>query len=128
MNVASITLYISQITFGLIFIFAFISFLIYKIKGRGYEKEFVKPDYRHYQQEIPIREHEIYDVNPNVLSYTVETVPNTQNVRIAESFSGMSLNDVRYRPVFNENRSRFTVMKSDMEGSINRSPVMNNWS
>ncbi|GAB1442636.1 hypothetical protein MASR2M39_14720 [Ignavibacteriales bacterium] len=128
MNITSITLYISQITFGIILLFALTSFIIYKLRGKNI-------DYEAFEQGIELKS----DVssgqqmnnrrtNLNVVSYSVEAPDEIERVVSSTSFSRDSFSVVKSKSQSMKDISRFTVVNSKTELTLEKPTVVNNWS
>lgn len=128
MNVASLTLYISQITFGMIFVFALTSFIIYKVKGKSSGNVSFEPEIRQNSQKEPVTQFDNYQNNSNVVSYSIETVPNTETVISTATISRGSFSEVKNTSRSTINRSRFTVMNNTFEQTVEKPRTLNNWS
>ena len=128
MNVASLTLYISQITFGMIFVFALTSFIIYKVKGKSSGNVSFEPEIRHNSQKEPVTQFDNYKSNANVVSYSIESVPKSETVISTASISRSSFSEVKTTPKAMNNRSRFTVMNNTFEQTLEKPRALNNWS
>lgn len=127
MNVASLTIYISQITFGLIFVFALTSFIIYKVKGKNRGNVLFQEDIELKKQINQAKHFERNTANSNVVSYSVETVPGTERVVSKGSISRSTFSSVTTTAKSMNNRSRFTVMNNTFEQAVEKSRAQNNW-
>lgn len=128
MNVTSLTLYISQITFGMIFVFALTSFIIYKVKGKNSGNLSFQEDIQPEKREIPVKHFERATTKSNVVSYSVETVPIKDTVISTGTISRNTFSSVKTTSKSMNNRSRFTVMNNTFEQTVEKPRTLNNWS
>lgn len=127
MNVTSLTLYISQITFGMIFVFALTSFIIYKVKGKNGGNVSFEPEIQPKGQKQPVAKFDNYKTSSNVVSYSVETMPGTETVISTASISRNSFSDVKNTSKSINKHSRFTVMNNTFEQTVEKPKALNNW-
>jgi hypothetical protein len=128
MNVTSLTLYISQITFGMIFVFALTSFIIYKVKGKNGGNVSFQPEIQHEASKHQTAKFDHHKLNSNVVSYSVESVPLVETVISTASISRNTFSDVKTTSKSINNRARFTVMNNTFEQTVEKPRALNNWS
>lgn len=128
MNVTSLTLYISQITFGIIFLFALTSFIIYKLRGKNGGNEAFQPDIQHKMHNHAVTHFDHQKTSANVVSYSVESVPASETIISTASISRNSFSEVKTTSKSTKNSSRFTVMNNTFERVEEKPRTLNNWS
>jgi len=127
MNVTSLTLYISQITFGIIFLFALTSFIIYKLRGKNVGNAAFQPEIQHEQHIYPVTHFDNQKTSANVVSYSVESMPLSETIISTASISRNSFAEVKTTSKTMKNRSRFTVMNNTFEPRVEKPRTENNW-
>lgn len=127
MNVTSLTLYISQITFGIIFLFALTSFIIYKLRGKNVGNAAFQPEIQHEQHNYPVTHFDNQKTSANVVSYSVESMPLSETIISTASISRNSFAEVKTTSKTMKNRSRFTVMNNTFEPRVEKPRTENNW-
>lgn len=127
MNVTSLTLYISQITFGIIFLFALTSFIIYKLRGKNGGNAVFQPEIQHEQHNYPVTHFDNQKTSANVVSYSVESMPLSETIISTASISRNSFAEVKTISKTMKNRSRFTVMNNTFEPRVEKPRTENNW-
>lgn len=127
MNVTSLTLYISQITFGIIFLFALTSFIIYKLRGKNGGNAVFQPEIQQQRHNHPATHADHHKSSTNVVSYSVESMPAPETIISTASISRNSFSEVKTTTKSIKNSSRFTVMNNTFERTIEKPPTLNNW-
>ncbi len=128
MSIASIVLDISQITFGMIVIFALTSFIIYKVRGRNGENTSFQPEIKYERHRQAVSHYDHQRRSANVVSYTVATLPGKVTVSSTPAKSRDSFSEVEAPSKSMKNNSRFTIMNNTFERTVEKPRTLNNWS
>lgn len=128
MTVTSLTLYISQITFGIIFLFALTSFIIYKLRGKNGGNAVFQPEIQHNRHNHPVTHFDHQITSANVVSYSIEPLPAPETIISTASISRNSFSEVKTTSKSTKNRSRFTVVNNSFERTVEKPRTLNNWS